>query len=91
MTIFRKMMFKKNRRLMYLMGVSFLTSVIGYMIVQVLGAAITSFSIWTLEQSHKIPPEFPFFYIPELMIYLSGIMIGSTFFVMLLFRLRMIR
>ena len=82
---------KNNRRLMYLSAISFTTSIMGFMIVQMFGEMITSFSEWTLTQSSKTPAEFPFVYISEMVIYSVGLFIGAVFFIWLLMKLRMIK
>lgn len=89
--IMRMLTSRRNRRIVYLSLFSFTTSVVGFMFVQVFGATITSFSIWTLNQSQMIPPQFPFFYIPEILLYGIGMLSGSVLLVFLLIKLRMIR
>lgn len=91
MSVLRKLRHPRNRQMIYFATLSFLASIIGYMIVQVFGATVTSFSVWTLQQSLMRPPQFPFIYVPEIVVYGGGIFFGIMFYVMLLFRLRMIR
>jgi len=81
----------RNRRFMYLSILSLLTSVMGFTLLQMAGGFITTFSIWTLTQSQMSPAQFPFIYIPEVMIYLAAFMVASTFWVFIAMKWRILR
>jgi len=49
------------------------------------------YSIWTLTQSQMSPAQFPFIYIPEVMIYLAAFMVASTFWVFIAMKWRILR
>jgi len=81
---------RNAKKILLLSALSFLSTLIGFLLLQVVGSFITSFSIWTLTQSQKIPPEFPFFYIPEFIIIISALLVLSTIYVLILKKLRIL-